>query len=53
MHAGLDAQERPLVGAGLDRVGERAAGLPVNRAPLAVGVGQPLLERLDIIGAHL
>jgi hypothetical protein len=53
VHADLDAQDRPLVGAGLDRVVERAARRPVDRALVAAGVGQTLLERLDFVGAHL
>jgi hypothetical protein len=46
-------RNRRLVGAGLDRVIERAARRAVDRALVAAGVGQPLLKRLDRIGAHL
>ena len=53
VHAGLDAQERPLVGAGLDRGVERGARRPVDRALVAAGVGEPLLQRLDLVRAHL
>ena len=53
VHAGLDAQERPLVGAGFDRIVERGACFPVDRALVAAGVGQPLLQRLDLVRAHL
>jgi hypothetical protein len=53
MHAGFDAQERPLVRAGLDRLVERAACRAVDRTLIAARVGQPLLERLEFVGAHL
>jgi hypothetical protein len=35
VHAGLDAQERPLVGAGLDRVVKRAARRAIDSALVA------------------
>src|ERR1700723_3310716 len=53
MHAGLDAQKRPLVGAGLDRIVERGGRSAVDRPLVAAGIGQPLLERLDFVGGHL
>jgi hypothetical protein len=53
MHPGFDAQEGSLVGAGLDRVIERGAGLPVDRAFVAARVSQPLFERFDLVRAHL
>jgi hypothetical protein len=40
-------------GARFDRRVERLAGFAVDRALVAVGVGQPLFERLDLVGAHL
>ena len=53
VHAGLDAQVWPLVGAGLDRIVERGARLPVDRTLITASVGQPLFERLDRVVTHL
>jgi hypothetical protein len=53
VHAGFDAQERALVGAGLNRVVERGALGAVDCTLVTAGVSQPLLKRLDCVRAHL
>jgi hypothetical protein len=53
VHASLDAQERALIGADPDRRVERVARLPVDFAFVAARVGQALLERLELVSAHL
>ena len=38
--------------AGLDRIGQRAARLPVDRTLIAAVGGEPLLQRLDLVARH-
>jgi hypothetical protein len=53
VHAGFDAQEWPLVGADLDRRVERVTPCAVNRTLVTAGVGEALLQRLDLVRVHL
>jgi hypothetical protein len=52
MHPGFDPERRLLVGAGLHGGLQRLARLAVDRARVAAGVGEALLQHSDLLTAH-